>query len=122
MDRRRTSRGPAPVVGIYAAGRQVFRFHPDGVVLDALVRPAPSPRDGAAIAGWLRRDNPLSGVHTARYDQRGPTIAFTTRSHLREEEVGVCGTWSRGRLTLSLAGQGWSIPARPFIRLDSTPQ
>ncbi|MEU2259367.1 hypothetical protein ABZ557_03620 [Streptomyces sp. NPDC019645] len=35
---------------------QVFRFYPDGTVLDVLVRPAPRTENAATIATWLRRE------------------------------------------------------------------
>ncbi|MER6569009.1 hypothetical protein ABT288_23205 [Streptomyces sp. NPDC001093] len=104
--------------GIFAADLQVFRFYEDGTVLDVLVRPAPRPEDAEALARWLRRETPISGVHTAHFEQRGARIAFTTRGHLRPEEIRVRGTWSHGRLTLGLAGSGWEIKPQHFSRLD----
>jgi hypothetical protein len=96
---------------------QVFRFYPDGTVLDVLVRPAPAPGDARALAHWLRRESPRPGVHPARYTLRGSRLAFTTRGHLRDEEITVHGTWAAGRLTLSATGPGWGTGPRPFTRL-----
>ncbi|MEU9393830.1 hypothetical protein AB0D86_28010 [Streptomyces sp. NPDC048324] len=118
MPNRNGSRRAAPLCGIFASDLQVFRFYEDGTVLDVLVRPAPRPEDAAALARWLRRETPLSGVHTARFEQRGARIAFTTYGHLRPEEIAVRGTWSYGRLTLGLKGVGWKIEPQLFSRLD----
>lgn len=118
MPHRNGSRRAAPLSGIFASDLQVFRFYEDGTVLDVLVRPAPRPEDAEALARWLRREKPLSGVHTAHFEQRGARIAFTTRGHLRPEEIKVRGTWSHGRLTLGLTGVGWKIEPQLFSRLD----
>ncbi|MFJ8077934.1 hypothetical protein ACIQ7Q_29430 [Streptomyces sp. NPDC096176] len=96
----------------------MFRFYADGTVLDVLVRPAPQPTNAATLAGWLRKDNSLPGVHTARYVLEGDHVSFTTRGHYRDEEITVRGTWSRGALTLGIAGRGWEIGPRRFSRLD----
>ncbi|MGX1882628.1 hypothetical protein [Streptomyces sp. NPDC055287] len=114
---RRGPRHPAPH-GIFAAGVQVFRLYPDGTVLDVLVKPAPGHADGAAVARWLRREEVVPGVHTARYERQGAAISFTTRSHVRNEDIAVRGTWADGRLTLGMAGSCWKTAPRTFIRLD----
>ncbi|SDN58161.1 hypothetical protein [Streptomyces wuyuanensis] len=69
MSRRNRHRGPVPLSGIFSADVQVFRFYRDGTVLDVLVRPAPRPENAAANATWLRREVPIPGVRTARYEQ-----------------------------------------------------
>ncbi|MFC4562816.1 hypothetical protein ACFO4E_13195 [Nocardiopsis mangrovi] len=117
MARRSGRRVPA-LVGIFAEGVQVFRFYADGTVLDVLVEPAPGPRSGAVIARWLRREAPGPGVHSARYEQRGRDIAFTTRGHVGRGDIAVRGTWVDGRLTLSRAGEGWAVGPRLYTRLD----
>ncbi|MDQ1008027.1 hypothetical protein QFZ82_002512 [Streptomyces sp. V4I23] len=96
----------------------MFRFYPDGTVLDALVRPAPQPTSAAALEGWLRREDSKPGVYVARYVLDGEQVAFTTRGHYREEEIKVRGTWARGALTLGMVGRGWEIQPRRFSRLD----
>ncbi|WP_049557855.1 hypothetical protein [Nonomuraea sp. SBT364] len=83
---------------------QVFRFYPDGVVLDVLVKPAPGPAEGRLVETWLRRDPLLGGVHLARYELSGGVVTFTARGHLRDEAVEVRGRWSGGRLVLD----GWA--------------
>ncbi|MFG3309183.1 hypothetical protein [Streptomyces wuyuanensis] len=118
MSRRNRRRRPVPLSGIFSADVQVFRFHPDGTVLDVLVRPAPRPENAGAIATWLRREVRTPGVHTARYEQHGVHVAFTTRGHVRDEEIEVRGTWSKGQLTLGLARRGRETTPRRFARLD----
>ncbi len=115
--RRRPGGRSARLSGIFAADEQVFRFHPDGTVLDVLIKPAPGPEDAALLAGWLRREAPVRGVHTAHYELRGPRLSFTSHSHLRDEDVEVVGTWARGQLSLALSGRGWTLLARPFVRI-----
>ncbi|MFF4747311.1 hypothetical protein QRN89_20155 [Streptomyces chengbuensis] len=118
MTRRNRRQRPVRLSGIFSADVQVFRFYPDGTVLDVLVRPAPRPENAATIATWLRRELPTPGVHTARYEQHGERVAFT-RGHLRDEEIEVRGTWSEGRLALGLAGRGRGLAPRRFARLDA---
>ncbi len=113
--RRRRSTG---LSGIFAADLQVFRFYRDGTVLDVLVRPAPGPRDAEDIARWLRREDPVAGVRTAHYEMQGRRVALTTRSHLRDEDVTVRGTWVNGSLSLSSTGPGWTTGPQDFVRLD----
>ncbi|MEV4891676.1 hypothetical protein AB0K48_20060 [Nonomuraea sp. NPDC055795] len=86
--------------GIYAGDEQVFRFYPDGLVLDVLVRPAPTPRSGALIATWLRREDPPAGVNTARYTRDGGAYTFETGSHLRDEQVVVRVTKAKDHLVV----------------------
>ncbi|MEV6107982.1 hypothetical protein AB0M28_25245 [Streptomyces sp. NPDC051940] len=106
MGQRRAGDG-APQ-GVFAAGIQVFRFYPDGVVLDVLVKPEPGREHGAQIAGWLRRESPPRGVHTARYELLDGVLTFRSPSHLRDGEVIECtGTWRGGELRLGFAGRGW---------------
>ncbi|MFE0074491.1 hypothetical protein ACFWYW_37095 [Nonomuraea sp. NPDC059023] len=86
--------------GIYAGDEQVFRFYPDGLVLDVLVRPAPTPQSGALIATWLRREDPPAGVHTARYTRDGGAYTFETTGHLRDEQVVVRATKAKDHLVV----------------------
>ncbi len=116
MGRQRARNRARPLSGIFAADTQVFRFYPDGTVLDVLVRPAPSRGDGETIARRLHRDNPLRGVHAVPYEQHGKTIGFTTRGHPRDDAITVRGTWSHGRLVLNPAGQGWQTGPQLFAR------
>ncbi|MEV4332605.1 hypothetical protein AB0K02_19030 [Streptomyces sp. NPDC049597] len=118
MARRRQRRKAPPLNAIFAADTQVFRFYPDGTVLDVLVRPAPQPSSAETLAGWLRRDNVIPGVHVARYVLEGEQVTFTTRGRYRDEEITVRGTWVRGVLTLGQVGRGWEIPPRRFQRFD----
>jgi hypothetical protein len=118
---KRGKRRPRPpaLQGVFANGVQVFRFYPDGTVLDVLVKPAPGPESGAAVAHWLRRDEVIRGVHAARYERRGVDVSFTTRSHLKDEDIAVRGTWADGRLTLGQVGCGWKTEPRTYVRLDT---
>jgi hypothetical protein len=100
--------------GIYAADVQVFRFYPDGLVLDVLVKPAPDASQGPAIARWLRRESLLSGVHAARYAVSAHRISFTTPGHLGRGEVETSGTWRGGRLVLGARQDGRVTPPRQF--------
>ncbi|MBB5075496.1 hypothetical protein [Nonomuraea endophytica] len=86
--------------GIYAGEEQVFRFYPDGLVLDVLVRPAATPQSGALIATWLRREDPPASVHTARYTRDGGAYTFETRGHLRDEQVVVQVTKAKDHLVV----------------------
>ncbi|MEU6711844.1 hypothetical protein ABZ897_10255 [Nonomuraea sp. NPDC046802] len=119
MARQRDRSRPS---GIYAAGLQVFRFYPDGVVLDVLVKPSPGPDEGQAVAAWLHRDapTPLNGVHVARYTLFEGVISFTTRSHFHNGVVDVRGSWSRGRLTLDLRDAGRVQSGLRFVRIWPT--
>ncbi|WP_336208565.1 hypothetical protein [Nonomuraea sp. LPB2021202275-12-8] len=113
--------GRARPSGIYAAEEQVFRFYPDGVVLDVLVKPSPGPAEGQAVATWLHREaEPLGGVHLARYEISDGSISFTTRSHFRDESVEVRGSWSAGRLVLALREAGRWRTERDFPRIWPT--
>lgn len=115
MGRRRPRPG---LSGIFAAGPQVLRFYPDGLVLDVLVRPAPGPAAGGLIESWLRRENPPPGVHEARFELRSGRVAFTTPSHFRADGTRTFrGTWRGGRLTLDTAGDGRRESAVVFTRL-----
>ncbi|WP_180903353.1 hypothetical protein [Nonomuraea indica] len=115
-------RGQARPSGIYAAGEQVFRFYPDGVVLDVLVKPAPGPAEGQAIAAWFHREAPapLNGIYVARYDFSEGSISFTTRSHFRDETVDMHGSWSAGRLILDRRDGGRLQAGLHFLRLWPT--
>jgi hypothetical protein len=95
-----------PLSGIYAADVQVFRFYPDGTVLDVLVKPPPGSEYGEAIAGWLRRENPPRGVYVSTYALKGHAVSFTSRSHFRDGPVQVQGTWANHRLTLDIRDGG----------------
>ncbi|MER5319229.1 hypothetical protein [Streptosporangium roseum] len=114
--------GQTSPYGIYAAEEQVFRFYPDGVVLDVLVKPAPGPAEGQAIATWLHRDAPapLNGIHLARYDFSEGFISFTTRSHFRDEAVVVRGRWSADRLILDRRDGGRLRTGLRFLRIWPT--
>ncbi|MFE3462027.1 hypothetical protein ACFXKD_31170 [Nocardiopsis aegyptia] len=118
MARSRRGRRDLGLVGIFAAGVQVFRFYPDGTVLDVLVKPPPDTRDAVAIDRWLRPGEAPAGVHTTRYTRRGHRISFTTRSHLGGAPISVSGTWSKGALRLTLTGDGRTGTQTPFRRLD----
>ncbi|MER7212492.1 hypothetical protein ABT340_36015 [Streptosporangium sp. NPDC000239] len=113
----RKARAPRRPAEIHAAGEQVFRFFPDGVVLDVLVKPAPGPEEGRAIATWLNRDVPLGGVHVARYDLRDGVVSFTTRSHFLDGAVEARGTWRGGRLVLDLREAGRTRTGVVFTRI-----
>ncbi|MFI6797132.1 hypothetical protein [Streptosporangium canum] len=112
-------RGQTSPYGIYAAEEQVFRFYPDGVVLDVLVKPAPGPAEGQVIATWLHREAPapLNGIHLAHYDFSDGFISFTTRSHFRDETVGVRGRWSANRLILDRRDGGRLRTGLHFLRI-----
>ncbi|MFC4007888.1 hypothetical protein ACFOY2_11680 [Nonomuraea purpurea] len=112
-------RGRSRPSGIYAAGPQVFRFYPDGVVLDVLVKPPPGPDEGQAVAAWLHRDAPapLNGVHVARYDFSEGAISFTTRSHFHNGVIDLRGSWRRDYLTLDLRDAGRVQPGLRFVRI-----
>lgn len=88
--------------GIFAADVQVFRFFPNGIVLDVLVKPAPGPEHGALIASWLRPDTRNSAVHKTRYDRVGHRISLLTEDHFRGGVVEVSGSCSRDELILDL--------------------
>lgn len=105
---------PARLSGIYASDVQVFRFYPDGLVLDVLVKPAPDASHGPAIARWLRRESSLAGVHAARYVACGGRISFITPGHLGEGGVEMSGTWRAGRLVLRARNGGRAAPERSF--------
>lgn len=89
MGRQRARNRARPLSGVFAADTQVFRFYPDGTVLDVLVRPAPGHSDGETIARWLRRDNPLRGVHAVPDEQYGKHHARTPagRGHHRPRHL-----------------------------------
>lgn len=88
--------------GIFAADVQVFRFFPDCTVLDVLVKPAPGSEVGETIAGWLRKDAPIAGVHVSRYVIQRHNVSFTSRSHWGDWPVEVQGSWSGRSLTLNV--------------------
>jgi hypothetical protein len=101
--------------GIFAADVQVFRFYPEGTVLDVLVKPAPGPAQGTLIASWLRRDNRLSGVHETRYRRVGRRISFSAQDHTNGGAVAVTGTYRGDELTLDLGYRGgtlWNVRFR----------
>jgi hypothetical protein len=118
MARSRRGRSGPGLEGIFAADVQVFRFYPDGTVLDVLVKPPPSPRDAVAVDRWLRPGDAPRGVHTTRYTRHGHRIAFTTRDHLSGAPVPVRGTWSKGNLRLTLTRAGRRGAETLFRRLD----
>ncbi|WP_147472844.1 hypothetical protein [Streptomyces triticirhizae] len=107
------------VEGIFASDIQVFRFYPDGTVLDVLVKPAPGPNQAAAIERWLRPGTAPRGVHRSTYTVDGRRLSFTTRSHVKEARVTVQGVWHGGELVLDLTGGGRTEKARRFRRLDT---
>jgi hypothetical protein len=111
---RMKNRRRARPSGIYAADVQVFRFYPDGLVLDVLVKPAPNASIGPAIERWLRRESPPSGVHTARYTMSAHQISFTTPSHFGRGNVEVSGTWRADRLILRVRHHGHPAPEQHF--------
>ncbi|MGW4498809.1 hypothetical protein ACWENR_09335 [Micromonospora sp. NPDC004336] len=104
----------ARLSGIYASDIQVFRFYPDGLALDVLVKPAPDATHGPAIARWLRRESPLSGVHAVRYAVSADRISLTTPGHFGAGDVEVSGTWRGGRLVLRARHGGRAAPDRLF--------
>ncbi|HWD80693.1 MAG TPA: hypothetical protein VG497_17490 [Kribbella sp.] len=89
--------------GIYSAGEQVFRFAPDGVVLDVLVKPAPTAGQGPQLASWLRPG--LSGVHETTYVRTGRRISFSTVDHFTGAPVAVTGSCHGDELVLDLGGR-----------------
>ncbi|GAA3890987.1 hypothetical protein [Streptomyces sedi] len=117
---RRTSRSAARrPVGIFAADVRVFRLYRDGTVLDVLVKPAPGPEQAAALARWLRPDNPMRGVHRSTYTLRGRRLSFATRGHLDGGIVTVDGIWNGDALLLDITGGGRTERARRFRRIDT---
>jgi hypothetical protein len=114
------ARKQAGLSGIFAADVQVFRFYPDGTLLDVLIKPAPGPSQGEVIERWLRPESPPRGVHTTSYKLDGRRVSFTTRGHLKDEKITALGTWVKGVLTLDLTGQGWQRKGVQFTRLDGT--
>ncbi len=106
------------IEGIFAADVQVFRFYPDGTVLDVLVKPAPGPDQAAAIERWLRPDTAPRGTHSSTYTLRGKQLSFTTRGHFDDARVTVQGTWRQDELVLDMAGGGRTLKALRFRRLD----
>jgi hypothetical protein len=111
-----TRRGRVPN-GIFAADVQVFRFYPDGTVLDVLVKPAPRPAQGALIASWLRPDNRLRGVHETRYGRAGRRISFSTEDHVHGGSVEVTGTCHGDELILDLRSRGRTLRDVRFRRI-----
>ncbi|GAA4104343.1 hypothetical protein [Nonomuraea soli] len=109
------------IAGIYAGDVQVFRFYRDGMVLDALVRPAPGAADGEAIAQWLVPEaaTPGRGIYVARYAVRDGVLRFTTRSHLRDEVVEVEARVGRDQLTLTRRDGGRRTNGLRFERIHS---
>ncbi|MFI6481494.1 hypothetical protein ACIBH1_26425 [Nonomuraea sp. NPDC050663] len=109
------------ITGIYAGDVQVFRFYRDGVVLDALVRPAPGVAEGEAIARWLVPEaaTPGRGIHVARYEVRGGVLRFTTRGHLRDEVVEVEARVGRDHLTVTRRDGGRRTTGLRFERIHS---
>ncbi|WP_157248839.1 hypothetical protein [Nonomuraea typhae] len=103
--------------GIYACDLQVFRFYPDGLALDVLVRPAPGPEQGPLIATWLRREAPPQGVHPARYTLAGGVYTFETRGHLRDEPVIVQVTKRRDHLLVDRRDGGRLQSDLRFVRI-----
>lgn len=100
-----TRRGRVPN-GIFAADVQVFRFYPEGTVLDVLVKPPPGPDSGALIASWLRRDSPVRGVHETTYQRVGRRISFSTVDHVHGGVVEVTGGCHGDELILDLRSPG----------------
>ena len=103
--------------GIFAADVQVFRFYPDGTVLDVLVKPAPGPADGALIASWLRADNPLNGVHRTTYRRTARRISFVAEDHVHGGTVEVTGTCRGDELVLDLRYRGRPLRDVRFRRI-----
>lgn len=114
-----TRRGRVPD-GIYTADVRVFRFYPEGTVLDVLVKPAPGPAQGALIATWLRPDNPLGGVHETRYRLAGGRISFSTEDRVHGGVVTVTGTCHGGELILDLQSRGRTLRDVRFRRIWPT--
>ncbi|SOD60686.1 hypothetical protein SAMN06297387_102216 [Streptomyces zhaozhouensis] len=119
MPRRTSGRAVRRPVGIFVADVRVLRLYPDGTVLDVLVKPAPGPGQAAAIARWLRPDNPMRGVHRGTYSLRGKRLSFTTRGHLHDGPVTVNGMWRGDELLLDITDGGRTVKARRFRRIDS---
>ncbi|MFE4459483.1 hypothetical protein ACFROC_19180 [Nocardia tengchongensis] len=104
--------------GIYAADVRVFRFYPDGAVLDALIKPAPTSADVPVIETWLRRESVPAGVHITRYTlSAGNRVAFTSASHFDNCMVEVDGVWSGRHMTLNLREGGRVQSAVRFERI-----
>lgn len=111
----RSRPGPS---GIFAADIQVFRFYPDGVVLDVLIKPAPTSANVSLIETWLRRESVLAGVHVTQYTlSTGNRVAFTSASHLYNCMVEVDGVWSGRHMTLNLPEGGRFQGAVRFERI-----
>ncbi|MFI6502213.1 hypothetical protein [Nonomuraea typhae] len=103
--------------GIYACDIQVFRFYPDGLALDVLVQPAPGPGQGPLIATWLRREEPPTGVRTARYTLSSGVYTFETRGHLRDEPVIVQVTKRKDQLLVDRRDGGRLRSNLRFVRI-----
>jgi hypothetical protein len=103
--------------GIFGADQQVFRFYPDGTVLDVLVKPAPGPAQGALIASWLCPDNRLRGVHKTRYRRAGRRISFSAEDHIHGGAVEVTGTCHGDELILDLRSRGRTLRDVRFRRI-----
>jgi hypothetical protein len=106
--------------GIFAADVQVFRFYPDGTVLDVLVKPAPGLAEGPQIASWLRRENRLAGVHETRYRRIARRISFSAEDHVHGGSVEVSGTCRGDELTLDLRYRGGTLRNVHFRRIWPT--
>ncbi|WP_157101931.1 hypothetical protein [Nocardia caishijiensis] len=102
--RGRSSRRPS---GIFAADVHVFRFYPDGTVLDVLIKSVPTSADAAVIETWLRKESVVAGVHLTHYTLTTDNcLTFTSTSHFRNCIVEVDGVWSAKRMTLNLREGG----------------
>lgn len=66
------------VDGIYYNSEQFFRFYKDGTFLDVLIKGA---GDRKLVAGWLKKENPPSGVIKGRFTCKNNVIAFSTPGH-----------------------------------------
>jgi hypothetical protein len=94
---------PAHLSGIFInkESGQVFRFYPDGLFLDCLVREESGQWDGSLLSAWLKREQVLNGVIQGHYTMTGTQIRFSTPGHFGDGRlVDYSGFYKNGKLVL----------------------
>jgi hypothetical protein len=80
---------------------QVFRFYPDGLFLDCLIRGENGQWDGSMLHAWFKREQILNGVIQGHYTMTGTHICFRTPGHFGDGRlVEYSGSYRNGKLVL----------------------
>ncbi|WP_343632749.1 hypothetical protein [Fluviicola sp.] len=104
--------------GIYYNGVKFFRFYKDGTLLDCLIK---GEGDRKQVAGWLKKENVISGVIKGRYTSRNGIISFSTPDRFGDGRmINYTGKANGGKeilLTSLNHNTGRKIVNERFVRL-----